>query len=145
VRARDPLPLDAWSDLVVSYDGSSRASGIRLYLDGVPMATEVVRDRLSKDIGYETMPGEKKPPEHPFTIGARFRDSGFKNGLVDDVRVFDVALTAAEIARAHGREVGEDDALAHVVAREHAPYKAALRSSGDCARRRAGSSTASPS
>ena len=33
------------------------------------------------------------------SLGARFRDSGFKNGLIDDLRVFDVALTAAEVAR----------------------------------------------
>ncbi len=31
-----PLPLAAWSQLVITYDGSSRAAGIRLYLNGAP-------------------------------------------------------------------------------------------------------------
>ena len=41
VRAVQPLPLDAWSQLVVTYDGSSRAAGIRLYLNGAPLDVEV--------------------------------------------------------------------------------------------------------
>ena len=126
VRAREPLPVDEWSDLVVTYDGSSRAAGIRLYLNGSPLATDVVRDRLSKDIGYTTMAGEKKPPEHPFTIGARFRDSGFKNGLVAGLQVFDVALTAAEVAHAAGREPSDAERSAHDLARHHEPYRRTL-------------------
>ena len=31
VRATAPLPLDTWSTLVVTYDGSSRAAGLRIY------------------------------------------------------------------------------------------------------------------
>ena len=46
VRARRALPLNEWSRLVVTYDGSSRAAGIRLYLDGAPLETDVVRDHL---------------------------------------------------------------------------------------------------
>jgi hypothetical protein len=126
VRARDPLPLDAWSRFVVTYDGSSRASGLHMYVDGAPIATEVVRDRLYKDITYEVLPGEKAPPEHPFTIGARFRDSGFKNGLVDDVQVFDVELTSAEVAGTLERESGDERAFAYFLARAYAPYRDAL-------------------
>ena len=77
-----------WS---VTYDGSSRASGIALYLDGAPLATEVVRDHLYKDITYRREAGDRSSDTHPLTLGARFRDSGFKNGLIDDLQVFDVA------------------------------------------------------
>ena len=45
--------------LVVTYDGSSRAAGIRLYLDGAPLATEVVRDSLYKDITYRREAGDR--------------------------------------------------------------------------------------
>ena len=58
----------------------------------------MVRDRLYKDITYRQAAGDdaKEPPT--LTLGARFRDSGFKNGLIDDLQVFDTALTAAEVA-----------------------------------------------
>ena len=97
VRAKRSLPLNAWSRLVVTYDGSSRAAGIRLYLDGTRLETDVVRDHLYKDIGYGPPTGDRSSEEHPFAIGARFRDSGFKDGLIDDLQVFDKCLTAAEV------------------------------------------------
>jgi hypothetical protein len=121
VRARQPLPLDAWSQLVVTYDGSSRAAGIRMYVDGVPLDAEVVRDRLYKDITYSRAAGDLFKEKAPLTLGARFRDSGFRNGLIDDLQVFDTALTAAEVG-------GSLDAGAfdHFLARAHPPYIAAL-------------------
>ena len=83
---------------MVTYDGSSRASGIALYLDGARLETEVIRDHLYKDITYRREAGDRSSDTHPLTIGARFRDSGFKNGLIDDLQLFDVELTAAEVA-----------------------------------------------
>ena len=120
VRARQALPLNKWSRLTVTYDGSSRAAGIRLYLDGVRMSTEVVRDRLVKDISYRPEAGDRSADTHPLTLAARFRDSGFKNGLIDDLQIFNFELTAAEIA---GRPLSPGaDAFEYFLAREHQPY-----------------------
>jgi hypothetical protein len=52
VRARDPLPLDQWSHLTITYDGSSLADGIRLFHNGEPLPVEMVRDHLYKDIQH---------------------------------------------------------------------------------------------
>ena len=52
---------------------------------------EVVRDHLTKTI---TGGGNDQ-----ITIGQRFRDRGFKNGLVDDIKVFDRAITPLEAAQ----------------------------------------------
>ena len=90
---------------MVTYDGSSRAAGAHLYINGKAAETEVVRDSLTKDISYAN--GE---PE--LTIGYRFRDSGFKDGAVDDFEVYSRALTAPEIAQLAGGETAAgDDAL----------------------------------
>lgn len=125
VRAKGPLPVDQWSHLVVTYDGSSRASGIRLYLDGKRLGTDVVRDHLYKDIGYGPAVGDRASEKHPLAIGARFRDSGFKDGLIDDLQVFDTCLTAAEIASAVRRDRRDPAAFEHFLAREHHPYMSA--------------------
>jgi len=90
VVARDPLPLNAWTHVVWSYDGSSRAAGLRLFVNGAEAAVEVVRDALTKDIN--------RGGENRLTIGQRFRDRGFKGGEVDDLRVFARALTSPEAA-----------------------------------------------
>jgi hypothetical protein len=126
VRALQPLPLNAWSHLVVTYDGSSRASGIRLYVNGRPVAVDIVRDRLFKDITYNKAAGDDVNDHPRFTIGARFRDSGFKNGLVDDLQIFAAALTAAEASRAAGRRPPPAALVEHSLVRHHQPYKDAL-------------------
>ena len=120
VRALQPLPLGAWSQLVVTYDGSSRAGGIHLYLNGTPLPTEVVRDHLYKDITYE--PAKDNVKEQPrLTIGARFRDSGFKNGTIDDLQMFSTELTEAEVSVSAGRQPSSAAAFAHFLARRYAP------------------------
>ncbi len=92
VRTRNPIPAGQWAELAVTYDGSSRAAGLRIYINGSPAPLEVVRDGLWKDIAY----GGGEPD---LAIGYRFRDSGFRGGRVDDFRIFDRELTAVEIAR----------------------------------------------
>ncbi len=126
VRASDPLPLDQWSRVVVTYDGSSRADGIRLYVDDRRIATTIVRDRLYKDITYDRDAGDSVTEAPRLTIGARFRDSGFRNGVVDDLQVFDTALTPLEVAGTSARQSSDADALEHFLARHHAPMQDAV-------------------
>jgi mono/diheme cytochrome c family protein len=53
VRTRDPLPRGEWSRLTMTYDGSSRAEGLRIFVDGERVATTTVYDSLYKGILYE--------------------------------------------------------------------------------------------
>ena len=122
VRAKRALPLNQWSRLVVTYDGSSRAAGIRLYLDGRLLETDVLRDHLYKDIGYGPATADRLTADHPLTIGARFRDSGFKDGLIDDLLVFDSCLTAAEVVSSVRRDSRDPAAFEHFLVRHHQPY-----------------------
>ncbi len=121
VRATRELPLHEWSTLAVTYDGSSRASGIRLYLNGAPLATDFVRDHLYKDITYSKAAGDGFAEKAPLTLGARFRDSGFKNGLIDDLQVFDTALTPLEIAGRGAHDAASDELFTYFLARAYPP------------------------
>ncbi len=90
VRAIDPLPVGEWKHVAVTYDGSSRAEGLRIFIDGKPVETETVRDNLTREItggGSDTI-----------VIGERMRDNGFKDGLVDDFRVYDRTLSIPAVA-----------------------------------------------
>lgn len=90
VKAKDQLPVGQWKHVTVTYDGSSRADGVGIYVDGKPIALEVVRDKLTREI---TGGGSDN-----IVIGERMRDNGFKNGLVDDFAVFDRELSPSQIA-----------------------------------------------
>ena len=93
IRALEAVPLNRWVHVAITYDGSSRASGLSLYVDGHRASCEVVRDQLTRNI---TGGGN----DH-LTVGQRFRDRGFKNGLVDEIKVFDRELTPLEAAGLH--------------------------------------------
>ena len=125
VRALEPLPLAAWSQLAITYDGSSRAQGIQLFLNGSRLAVETIRDRLYKDITYDPSAGDNVAEQPRLTVGARFRDSGFRNGAVDDLRIYPVALTAAEVATLAGRTPGRTELQDHFTARAYEPYRSA--------------------
>ncbi len=90
IRTVDRIPIGNWIHVVVSNDGSSRADGLQIYIDGEPAKTEVVRDQLTKNI---TGGGGDN-----IAIGERFRDNGFAGGMVDEFQVFDCELSALEVA-----------------------------------------------
>lgn len=93
IRTREPIPTQQWLHVSMTNDGSSRANGLQIFIDGQPADCEVVRDHL-----YKTIAGGGGDN---ITIGQRFRDRGFKNGLVDEFQVFDRQLTKLEIQQLH--------------------------------------------
>ena len=99
VQAVDALPTNRWTHLTVTYDGSSRARGIALYRDGEPLAVEVVRDGLFKEILHRKEWGDSEVNNIELTLAGRFRDSGFRNGVIDELKVFDRCLTPPEVRR----------------------------------------------
>jgi hypothetical protein len=116
VRSVDVLEPGRWAQVTVSYDGSSRADGLRIYVDGSAVDTEVVKDHLTKQItggGGDNL-----------AIGERMRDRGFKGGAVDEFRVYDRELTPVEVAQLHdGTSLleADGDALKPYVAAAHDP------------------------
>jgi hypothetical protein len=98
VRMMGPLPVGTWTHVAVTSDGSGEASGLKVSVNGRPAATTTIRDCLTREItggGGDTI-----------TIGERFRDHGFKDGLIDEFRVFDRQLTPLEV-----RELAEPGAI----------------------------------
>jgi Protein of unknown function (DUF1553)/Protein of unknown function (DUF1549)/Concanavalin A-like lectin/glucanases superfamily/Planctomycete cytochrome C len=85
---RAVVPPETWTHVAVTYDGSSRAAGLWIYLDGNPAALEIVRDRLYKSTGQQTL-----------VFGQRFRDRGFKGGRIDELSIFARDLTPLEVAQ----------------------------------------------
>jgi hypothetical protein len=116
VVTKTAIPAGAWTHVTVSYDGSSRAAGVRIYVDGAPAELEIVRDGLFKDITYEG--GEPN-----LALGFRFRDSGCKGGQADEFCIFNRALTALEAAQLAGRRDAptRDQLFDYFLATAHKP------------------------
>ena len=112
------VPTNAWTHVVVTSDGSSRADGLKLFVNGQPASTEVIKDHLTKNItggGHDHI-----------SLAERMRDRGFKGGAVDDFRVFGRALTPLEAAAAHD-EIAAKALLAKPEAQLSASERATLQ------------------
>ncbi|MBN76815.1 MAG: hypothetical protein CMO36_01245, partial [Verrucomicrobiaceae bacterium] len=89
VKTQDEVPVNEWLHVVLTNNGSSSASGLKIYINGEIAMVDNIRDELYKSI---TGGGGDN-----IAIGQRFRDKGFKNGTVDEFKVFDRELTKSEI------------------------------------------------
>jgi hypothetical protein len=88
---KEGIPRDRWINLALTYDGSSKAKGLRLFLDGKEMETTTTHDNLYKDILFE---GDDQPG---LQVGAVWRGKGLKGALVDEVSVYDLELSPLEV------------------------------------------------
>src|SRR5688572_5037808 len=48
VLSKQPIPLNEWVHLTVTYDGSSRAAGTAIYVNGARADIDVTRDNLTR-------------------------------------------------------------------------------------------------
>ena len=87
------LKRNEWTHLFVTYDGSSKAAGIRVYVNGKPEPVTVDRDRLTDSIKTKTS----------LKIGTRTFSNPL-TGQVDDVRLYRRRLSDAEVASLAGAD-----------------------------------------
>ena len=88
VRTRDHVTYRGdLSQITVNYDGSGKAAGFRVYLDGNPMPLETLKDTLTgaTHAAAELTIGDKE-------LGLPYR------GKLDDLRIYERQLDAPEIA-----------------------------------------------
>ncbi|HLO79832.1 MAG TPA: DUF1553 domain-containing protein [Chitinophagaceae bacterium] len=87
----EEVPREKWVQLTLAYDGSSKANGFSLYVDGVKIPMYNIKDKLYKDIIFY------RDQEPGLQVGGWWRGTGFKGGKVDDIVVYDRRLTDSEI------------------------------------------------
>ncbi len=86
VTAQEPLPEAVWSHGFITYDGSSKAAGVKIYINGRPAKVAVTSDNLKDTIAAD----------QPFRLGKRSTALAF-NGDLADVRIYRRKLTPDEV------------------------------------------------
>ncbi|MCA9085949.1 MAG: DUF1553 domain-containing protein, partial [Planctomycetaceae bacterium] len=97
------IPVNEWSQLAVTHDGSGTAAGLQIFINGRPADVTTERDKLTLDIRHRKEWGDSSVGNVKLALGARFRDVGFRDGAVDELRVFDRQLSDAEVLADHCR------------------------------------------
>ena len=92
VAALKPMPLDnARKHIFFTYDGSGRASGVKIYVSGLQVATSVVEDSLG---------GATIRTDAPLQLGWRNPDAHpAKDARYQDIRLYARSLVPDEVKR----------------------------------------------
>ena len=88
VVARAKLPLNSWTHVLVTYDGSSQAAGIKIYINGELNETEIEANQLNNTIRTSV----------PLKVGQRHTSARLDAVGISDVRIYRAALSSEEVA-----------------------------------------------
>jgi len=91
VVTKEMLKPNQWQHVVLTYDGTHKASGVKIFIDGKLATNQVQADTLRATI----------KTSQPLRIGGRSTSSIWK-GEVDDLRLYGRALRQDELAAAGG-------------------------------------------
>lgn len=85
VRTRETFTEKQFYHVLATYDGSGKAEGVKIYVDGRSCDLEIQQNKLNGEIASD----------QPLRIGSRPGEFGFK-GVIDDVRFYTNALTSED-------------------------------------------------
>ena len=103
VTTRRAVPDGTWSHVFVTYDGSGRADGVTLFIDGAAQRVIVEQDGLERNSilnGNDFLAGN-------WTHRKRIRGDihGCEGGAIDDARIYGRALSALEVQHLAGGDL----------------------------------------
>lgn len=85
LETEEPLTLQEWQHVAVTYDGSRYAKGVQVYVNGKSRRVKVLFDELNWPMNFK----------YPLRLGAAY---GLRlEGSVEDVHIFKRELSAAEV------------------------------------------------
>lgn len=81
------IPVEAWSHITVTWDGSGKASGVRMFVDGKKVRLRTVQDHLYKNIAQKNL---------GLRFGGKDERGGFQGGMIDEIRVYNRRISDLE-------------------------------------------------
>lgn len=109
VRSKDSIGKNRWYHVAFSYDGSGKAKGLKLFIDGQEESVDTPYDRLYKSI--KTIKDKehtlytrsiKVARNYSFSTG----ENGIFQGKIDDIRLYDRAVTPLEVKYIYNQDMG---------------------------------------
>jgi hypothetical protein len=89
VVSRKPVKAGQWNHLFVTYDGSGKPGGVKVYVNGVPQETTVEAGSLRNTIRANV----------PFKVGQRSSTSRIDGLVLQDMRLYGRTLSSQEVER----------------------------------------------
>jgi hypothetical protein len=89
LQTKQTLPLNEWHHVAVTFDGARTAEGVKIYVDGEVWPFDIAVDDLNN---------RRAPRPQPLRIGGGGGPDNRFKGRIDNVLVYNRALTGAEVA-----------------------------------------------
>ncbi|WP_299536073.1 DUF1553 domain-containing protein [Ulvibacterium sp.] len=114
VRSKDSIRKHTWHHVAFSYDGSGKAKGLKLFIDGKEELVDIPYDRLYKSI--KTIKDKehtlytrsiKVARNYSFSTG----ENGIFQGKIDDIRLYGRTLTPLEVKYIYQKDIGSLEKL----------------------------------
>ncbi|SVE60501.1 uncharacterized protein METZ01_LOCUS513355, partial [marine metagenome] len=109
VTANVSIPLGEWRHVLFTYDGSGRANGTQLFVNGEKTKSFTVYDNLYRTIihSWEVQEGWTQKPVMVGRSGRFYTgDNGVFSGSIDHIQFFNQYLTTREVASLIRRDTG---------------------------------------
>jgi len=87
IVSKKAIEMNRWTHVCMTYDGSAKASGQKIYIDGKLQATDTEKDQLKSTIRTTV----------PFKIGQRDSASPVNGAGLQDLRIYERVLQPAEV------------------------------------------------
>ena len=87
VVSKTPLPLNVWNHLCVTYDGSGKAAGINIFVNGNSQQKDIAQDDLNATI----------KTDKTFRIGRRYNSSMVNGVEIDEIALYNRVLNHKDV------------------------------------------------
>jgi hypothetical protein len=89
VVAKSELPLNEWNHLCVTYDGSGKANGVKVFINGTSQQKDIARDELNATI----------KTDKTFRVGRRYYGASVNGLEIDEIALYHRALNHQQIEK----------------------------------------------
>ena len=86
--SKTKLTASRWQHVAISYDGSSKAEGVKIYIDGKESEKNILSNKLTETVKTTV----------PLTIGRRSAGAPATGAQIQDIRIYRKVLSNEEIA-----------------------------------------------
>ena len=100
IQSLDSMDLNTWRHVFFTYDGSGKAAGVKLFIDGTEANSEVRFDQLyksAKTVNY----GSDVPVDRAVRVAKSYRaftgEDGVFKGVIDEISLYGSSLTELEV------------------------------------------------
>ena len=103
IRTIYKVKLNEWTHLVMTYNGNSKASGLRIYVNGATPQYSVHADNLERSILHTASPNTRNWSIAPFWLGLEFRET-LQKAEMDELQIWKRQLSDVEVTQVFGNQ-----------------------------------------